>query len=99
MLFHHAPYLWLLAATFVGYWGVLRTQRARNLYLLAASVVFYAHGTEFIDYRTRFPDRYFSDHYHLTARGGTLFSHVLASEVLEPRWREAARVRREQPES
>src|SRR5262245_17305207 len=42
MLFHHAPFLWLLLATFVGYWWVLRTPRARNLFLLAVSVVFYA---------------------------------------------------------
>ena len=43
MLFHNAPFLWLLLATFVGYWWVLRSQGARNLLLLAASVVFYAH--------------------------------------------------------
>ena len=43
MLFHRAPFLLLLLVTFVGYWWVLRTQRARNLWLLAASVVFYAH--------------------------------------------------------
>ena len=42
MLFHRAPFLWLLLVTFVVYWWVLRTQRARNLCLLAASVVFYA---------------------------------------------------------
>src|SRR5438445_11415725 len=43
LLFHDAPFLWLLLATFVGYWWVLRSQGARNLLLLAASVVFYAH--------------------------------------------------------
>src|SRR5262245_24227899 len=42
MLFHNAPFLWLLLATFIGYWGVLRTQPARNLLLLATSIVFYA---------------------------------------------------------
>jgi len=42
MLFHHAPFLWLLLVTFVGYWWVLRTRRARNVFLLAVSVVFYA---------------------------------------------------------
>ena len=42
MLFHGAPFLWLLLGTVVGYWWVLRGQRARNLLLLAASVVFYA---------------------------------------------------------
>ena len=41
MLFHDAPFLWLLLATCVAYWGVLRTRRARNLLLLGASVVFY----------------------------------------------------------
>ena len=41
MLFHDAPFLWLLLATCVAYWGVLRTRRARNLLLLSASVVFY----------------------------------------------------------
>src|SRR5262249_44692383 len=61
MLFHHAPFLWLLLATFVAYWWLLRTQRHRNLLLLAASVVFYAHwnpwlvllvvGTAIYDYR------------------------------------------------
>ena len=61
MLFHRAPFLWLLFATFVGYWWLLRTQRARNLLLLVASVVFYAHwnpwlvplvaGTAIFDYR------------------------------------------------
>src|SRR4029453_7682131 len=42
MLFHRAPFLWLLLVTFVGYWWVLRTRRARNVFLLAVSVVFYA---------------------------------------------------------
>src|SRR5262245_17528309 len=42
MLFHTAPFLWLLLATFALHWGVLRTQRTRNVLLLAASVVFYA---------------------------------------------------------
>jgi alginate O-acetyltransferase complex protein AlgI len=61
MVFHHAPFLWLLLATFVAYWWLLRTQRQRNLLLLAASVVFYAHwnpwlvplvaGTAIYDYR------------------------------------------------
>jgi alginate O-acetyltransferase complex protein AlgI len=61
MLFHRAPFLWLLGATFVAHWWMLRTQRARNLLLLAASVVFYAHwnpwlvplvaGTALYDYR------------------------------------------------
>src|SRR4029077_11010458 len=61
MLFHRAPFLWLLGATFVAHWGMLRTQRARNLLLLGASVVFYAHwnpwlvplvaGTALYDYR------------------------------------------------
>ena len=41
MLFHTAPFLWLLLGSFVGYWWVLRSQRARNLLLLTASVVFY----------------------------------------------------------
>jgi alginate O-acetyltransferase complex protein AlgI len=43
MLFHEAPYLWLLLATFVVHWWVLGGTRARNLLLLGASVVFYAH--------------------------------------------------------
>ena len=61
MLFHRAPFLWLLGATFLAHWWILRTQRARNLLLLAASVVFYAHwnpwlvllvaGTATYDYR------------------------------------------------
>src|SRR5262249_2298908 len=61
MLFHRAPFLWLLGATFVAHWWMLRTRRARNLLLLAASVVFYAHwnpwlvplvaGTALYDYR------------------------------------------------
>jgi len=61
MLFHRAPFLWLLGATFLAHWWILRTQRARNLLLLAASVVFYAHwnpwlvllvaGTAMYDYR------------------------------------------------
>ena len=61
MLFHRAPFLWLLGATFIAHWWMLRTQRARNLLLLAASVVFYAHwnpwlvplvaGTALYDYR------------------------------------------------
>src|SRR3989441_620419 len=61
MLFHDAPFLWLLLATFVAHWWVLRTRRARNLLLLGASVVFYAHwnpalvllvvGTALYDYR------------------------------------------------
>ena len=42
MLFHNAAFLWLLLGTGVAYWWLLRTQRARNLLLLAASVVFYA---------------------------------------------------------
>jgi|SRR5581483_2879401 len=42
MLFHEARYLWLLLVTFVAYWCVARTRRARNTLLLAASVVFYA---------------------------------------------------------
>jgi len=61
MLFHRAPFLWLLLATFVAYWGLLRTQRARNRLLLVASVVFYANwnpwlvplvaGTAIFEYR------------------------------------------------
>jgi hypothetical protein len=47
------------------------------------------HGGEFVDSRARMPDRFFSDHHHLNARGGSLFAHVLASEVLTPRVREA----------
>ena len=39
MLFHRAPFLWLLGATFVAHWWMLRTQRARNLLLLAASAM------------------------------------------------------------
>jgi alginate O-acetyltransferase complex protein AlgI len=42
MLFHTAPFLWLLAVTFVVHWWVLRSRRARNLFLLAASIAFYA---------------------------------------------------------
>ena len=40
MLFHRAPFLWLLGATFLAHWWILRTQRASNLLLLAASVIF-----------------------------------------------------------
>src|SRR5262245_52076473 len=42
MLFHTAPFLWLLLPTFVGHWWVFRTERSRNLLLLVASIVFYA---------------------------------------------------------
>src|SRR5262249_9666847 len=40
--------------------------------------------TEFVDYRARFPDRFFTDHHHLNDRGGSLFARMLASEVLAP---------------
>ena len=43
MLFHSAPFFWLFAVTFAVYWWALRGQRARNVWLLLASVVFYAH--------------------------------------------------------
>jgi len=43
MLFHSAPFFWLFAITFAVYWWALRSQRARNVWLLLASVVFYAH--------------------------------------------------------
>ena len=52
------------------------------------------YGTEFVDYRARVPDRLFSDHYHLNARGGGAFARMLASEVLAPRWLEAIPMRR-----
>jgi hypothetical protein len=45
MLFRRAPFLWLLGATFDAHWWMLRTQRARNLLLLAASVVSTRTGT------------------------------------------------------
>jgi len=46
---------------------------------------------EFVDYRGRFADRFFTDHHHLNARGGTLFARMLAQEVMAPRLRPAAR--------
>ncbi len=48
MLFHTAPFLWLLVVTFALHWGVLRTQRTRNVLLLAASVVFYANWSPWL---------------------------------------------------
>jgi hypothetical protein len=47
--------------------------------------------TEFVDYRARFPDRFFTDHHHLNARGGSLFARMLASEVLAPHLHETDR--------
>jgi len=47
------------------------------------------YGTQFADYRARISDRFFTDHYHLNARGGALFARMLASEVLAVRWHEA----------
>jgi hypothetical protein len=40
--------------------------------------------TEFVDYRGRFADRFFTDHHHLNARGGSLFARMLAEEVMAP---------------
>lgn len=56
-------------------------------------------GAEFVDYRARIADRFFSDHYHLNARGGAVFARMLASEVLAPRWLEASSIRRVRPPS
>jgi hypothetical protein len=39
---------------------------------------------DFVDYRSRFADRYFVDHHHLNGQGGTLFAHMLANEVMAP---------------
>ena len=43
--------------------------------------------TEFVDYRGRFADRFFTDHHHLNARGGSLFARMLAEEVMAPHLR------------
>ena len=59
--------------------------------------VSHRYGTEFVDYRARISDRFFSDHYHLNARGGAHFARMLASEVLAPRWLEASAIRRVGP--
>ena len=39
---------------------------------------------DFVDYRSRFADRYFVDHHHLNGPGGTLFARMLANEVMAP---------------
>ncbi len=44
--------------------------------------------TEFVDWRARFADRFFADHHHLNARGGSLFARMLAGEVLARHVRE-----------
>jgi alginate O-acetyltransferase complex protein AlgI len=64
MLFHSSAYFWLFAATFAIHWGLLRTQRQRNVLLLVASMVFYANwnpwlvllvlGTAIYSYRMGF---------------------------------------------
>ncbi len=64
MLFHSSAYFWLFAATFAIHWGLLRTQRQRNVLLLVASIVFYANwnpwlvllvlGTAIYSYRMGF---------------------------------------------
>ena len=48
MLFHEAPYLGLLLATFVVHWWVARTATSRNVVLLIASVVFYANWSPWL---------------------------------------------------
>ena len=47
------------------------------------------YAAEFLDYRGRIPDELFKDHHHLNPRGLFLLSHMLAEEVVAPRWQHA----------